>query len=43
MSCAAFNGCKSKYVECAFDRSLGHTLPPNWAEDTWAFFMQQSK
>jgi polyhydroxybutyrate depolymerase len=38
MSCVSFNGCASEYLECSFDHSLGHVIPPNWAEDTWKFF-----
>jgi poly(3-hydroxybutyrate) depolymerase len=41
-SCVSYNGCSSAYVECSFDRKLGHTLPPHWAEDTWAFFSEHS-
>ncbi len=37
-SCVTYQGCKSEYVECAFDAHLGHVLPPNWARDTWSFF-----
>jgi poly(3-hydroxybutyrate) depolymerase len=43
MSCASFNSCKSEFVECSFDHSIGHTLPPNWAQDTWDFFLAHSK
>jgi poly(3-hydroxybutyrate) depolymerase len=42
-SCVSYNGCSSEYIECAFDRKIGHTLPPHWAEDTWAFFTEHSK
>jgi poly(3-hydroxybutyrate) depolymerase len=38
MSCASYTACASEYVECSFDARIGHALPPNWAEDTWAFF-----
>ncbi|MDP8986297.1 MAG: hypothetical protein M3N97_14925 [Pseudomonadota bacterium] len=38
MSCVSYNSCSSEYVECSFDRAIGHALPPNWAEDTWQFF-----
>jgi poly(3-hydroxybutyrate) depolymerase len=38
MSCRSFNSCASAYTECAFDAHIGHTLPPNWAQDTWDFF-----
>jgi poly(3-hydroxybutyrate) depolymerase len=41
-SCVAFNGCSSEYIECSFDRKIGHALPPHWAEDTWAFFIEHS-
>ena len=42
-SCVSYKGCSSEYVECSFDRKIGHALPPHWAEDTWAFFAQHSK
>jgi poly(3-hydroxybutyrate) depolymerase len=42
-SCVSYSGCSSDYVECSFDRKIGHTLPPHWAEDTWAFFTEHSK
>ncbi len=38
MFCDSYNGCASDYIECKFDTRIGHALPPNWAEDTWAFF-----
>jgi poly(3-hydroxybutyrate) depolymerase len=38
ISCRRFEHCSSTYIECPFDKSIGHTLPPNWPEDTWAFF-----
>jgi poly(3-hydroxybutyrate) depolymerase len=38
MSCDSYNSCASEYIECTFDTRIGHTLPPNWAEETWAFF-----
>lgn len=38
LSCNSYNSCASEYIECQFDPRIGHTLPPNWAEDTWAFF-----
>jgi pimeloyl-ACP methyl ester carboxylesterase len=41
-ACIAYAGCSSEYVECIFDRKIGHNLPPHWAEETWAFFMEQS-
>lgn len=37
-SCVSYAGCASRYVECTFDHATGHTLPPNWAVDTWSFF-----
>jgi poly(3-hydroxybutyrate) depolymerase len=37
-TCAVFSACASGYAECIFDKRLGHSLPPNWAEDTWKFF-----
>ncbi len=39
MACVSFNGCGSQLIECSFDASIGHALPPNWASDTWAFFL----
>jgi poly(3-hydroxybutyrate) depolymerase len=41
MACASFNACRSEFVECSFDHAIGHTLPPNWAQDTWDFFSAQ--
>jgi poly(3-hydroxybutyrate) depolymerase len=38
MTCVSYNGCGHQYIECSFDASIGHALPPNWAADTWAFF-----
>jgi poly(3-hydroxybutyrate) depolymerase len=38
MSCESYEGCSNEYIECPFNSSIGHTLPPNWASDTWAFF-----
>jgi poly(3-hydroxybutyrate) depolymerase len=38
MSCASYNSCAKEFIECAFNSSIGHALPPNWAKDTWAFF-----
>jgi hypothetical protein len=26
------------FIECSFNANIGHTLPPHWAMDTWAFF-----
>jgi polyhydroxybutyrate depolymerase len=43
LSCVSFNGCASEYVECTFERSLGHVIPPNWAEDTWNFFSAHAR
>jgi len=37
-SCVSYQSCASDYTECIFDARIGHTLPPNWAADTWAFF-----
>jgi poly(3-hydroxybutyrate) depolymerase len=42
-SCVSYNGCSSEYIECSFDRKIGHALPPHWAEDTWAFFTEHSR
>jgi poly(3-hydroxybutyrate) depolymerase len=36
--CVAFSGCRQPYVECAY-QGIGHALPPNWAAETWAFFV----
>jgi poly(3-hydroxybutyrate) depolymerase len=38
MSCVTYNGCGTELIECSFNASIGHALPPNWAADTWAFF-----
>lgn len=38
MTCASYNNCAKQLIECPFNASLGHTLPPNWASDTWSFF-----
>ncbi len=38
MACVSYDGCKSAVIECSFNASIGHALPPNWAKDTWAFF-----
>jgi poly(3-hydroxybutyrate) depolymerase len=40
MLCQQFDHCTQPYVECAFDSSIGHALPPHWAKDTWAFFLK---
>jgi poly(3-hydroxybutyrate) depolymerase len=37
-SCVSYRGCARKVIECSFDKSIGHKLPPNWAQDTWDFF-----
>jgi len=37
-SCVAYDGCKKELVECSFDKSLGHRLPPGWAQGAWDFF-----
>jgi polyhydroxybutyrate depolymerase len=37
-SCVSFRGCAHQVIECSFDKSIGHKLPPNWARDTWEFF-----
>jgi poly(3-hydroxybutyrate) depolymerase len=42
-SCVSYSGCASEYVECSFDHSLGHALPPNWAQDTWEFFLAPTR
>jgi poly(3-hydroxybutyrate) depolymerase len=38
MACVSYDGCAGEYLECTFDHSIGHALPPNWAKDTWDFF-----
>jgi poly(3-hydroxybutyrate) depolymerase len=38
LACVSYNGCAREYVECTFDHSIGHALPPAWAKDTWDFF-----
>src|SRR5882757_3435657 len=38
MTCASYNGCSSQIIECSFNTSIGHNLPPNWAKDTWGYF-----
>ncbi len=38
MTCVTHNSCAKEFVECSFNASIGHTLPTNWASDTWAFF-----
>jgi hypothetical protein len=42
MTCRTYNACASEYTECAFDTRIGHTLPPNWPQDTWDFFSRVS-
>jgi poly(3-hydroxybutyrate) depolymerase len=37
-TCKTFDNCSNQVIECPFDASLGHILPPNWPADTWAFF-----
>jgi poly(3-hydroxybutyrate) depolymerase len=39
MTCVSHNSCSKEFIECSFNASIGHTLPPNWATDTWAFFL----
>jgi poly(3-hydroxybutyrate) depolymerase len=36
--CVTYSACSGGYAECIFDKRMGHSLPPNWAEDTWKFF-----
>jgi poly(3-hydroxybutyrate) depolymerase len=43
MSCVSYKGCANEYVECSFDHAIGHTLPPNWAQDTWDFFLEPAR
>jgi len=38
MSCVSHNSCTNQFIECSFNSSIGHALPPNWAADTWGFF-----
>jgi poly(3-hydroxybutyrate) depolymerase len=38
MTCVTHNSCAKEFMECSFNASIGHNLPPNWASDTWAFF-----
>jgi poly(3-hydroxybutyrate) depolymerase len=38
MTCVSHNACSKEFIECSFNDSIGHALPPNWASDTWAFF-----
>jgi poly(3-hydroxybutyrate) depolymerase len=38
MSCVSYKGCAKEVVECSFNSSIGHAIPPNWGKDTWAFF-----
>jgi poly(3-hydroxybutyrate) depolymerase len=38
MTCYSFNSCAKEFIECNFNPSIGHALPPNWAADAWAFF-----
>lgn len=35
--CVTYDGCSSPFVECSYS-GLGHSLPANWANDTWSFF-----
>jgi poly(3-hydroxybutyrate) depolymerase len=37
-SCGSYNSCSKEYLECSFNASIGHTLPPGWAANVWAFF-----
>jgi len=37
-SCVSYLACSKELTECSFDQSIGHKLPPNWAQDTWDFF-----
>jgi polyhydroxybutyrate depolymerase len=43
LSCVSFDGCASEYLECTFERRIGHVIPPNWAEDTWNFFSAHAR
>jgi poly(3-hydroxybutyrate) depolymerase len=38
MTCVSYNSCTNQVIECSFNASIGHQLPPNWAKDTWAYF-----
>jgi len=35
--CVSYQSCARPLVECAYS-GLGHSLPANWAADTWNFF-----
>ncbi len=37
--CVSYANCSHPFVECSYP-GLGHTLPSNWANDTWSFFSQ---
>ena len=37
--CSVFSGCAVAVTECSFAKNIGHALPPNWANDTWSFFV----
>jgi poly(3-hydroxybutyrate) depolymerase len=39
MTCVSHDSCAQQFIECPFNASIGHLLPPNWATDTWAFFL----
>jgi poly(3-hydroxybutyrate) depolymerase len=36
-SCVKFDGCSNEFMECSFDAHIGHTLPPDWAQNAWEF------
>jgi hypothetical protein len=35
--CVSYQGCTEPMLDCRYP-GLGHTLPPNWGNDTWSFF-----
>jgi polyhydroxybutyrate depolymerase len=36
--CRSFEGCNSPFIDCPYP-NLAHQLPPNFADESWAFFM----
>lgn len=37
--CVAYQSCRQDLVECTY-KGIGHAPGPNWAADTWAFFLK---
>ncbi len=35
--CSSVQGCGAPFLDCRYP-GMGHTLPANWANDTWSFF-----